>query len=160
MFAYGAAGDMYVIGGSGRWQGQQIAGVGVIGNGVGGVLAFNTRTNTYQALTDPQDEAKVSHVTATNYDRPGWIFVSYRTDEGGPKYRGEIVALHLERPGDQTYGIKRLGHHHTNAALDYLAQPHLVASPDGTKLIVSSTWGMTQTVVGAYLLEFELPEPA
>lgn len=159
VFAYGAAGDMHVVGGSGRWQGQQIAGVGTIGSGVGGVLSFNPRTNAYQSLTDPLNEAKVSHVTATNYDRPGWVFVSYRSDEGGAKYRGEIVALHLERPGDETFGIKRLGHHHTNAAIDYLAQPHLVASPDGRKLIVSSTWGTTQAVVATYLLEFDLPEP-
>jgi hypothetical protein len=157
VFAYGANGDMYVVGGSGRWQGEVIEGVQTLNGRVGGVLAFSTSTNTYLSLTDPDNEAKVSHVTATNYDRPGWVFVSYRTNEGGSKYRGEIVALNLDAPGDPDLGIHRLAHHRTNATDNYQCQPHLVASRDGSQLIVSSTWGDSQAVVSTYLLQFELP---
>jgi len=159
VFAYGANGDIYVVGGSGRWQGEVIDGVQTFGGRAGGVLAFDTRTNAYVSLTNPDDEAKVWHVTATDTDRRGWIFVSYRVDQGGAKYRGEIVALNLDAPGDTEFGMKRLAHTRADSMDSYLGQPHLVASRDGSQLIVSSNWGDSQSPISTYLLEFELPVP-
>ena len=160
VFAYGAdRQELYIVGGSTSWKGAQFSEVETPGGKIGNVIAFNTRTNTYRSLTDPDDEANMSHVTATNHANPGYVFVTYTsTVDGGSKYNGEIIAVNLEDPGNAVSGIIRLAHHRTNASNDlFNCQSHITVSPDGTRLLYSSTWGPSQSVVGTYVIDLNLP---
>ncbi len=160
-FAYGADGQtVYLVGSSGSWQGRTIDGVETLTGRVGGLLAFNTATNTYTSLTNPDNEATVSHVTATNFDTPGYVFAAYSSVDGGTKYRGELVAVRLEDPNNPNDGLIRLAHHRTNAANGlWQSQAHLVVSRDASQLIFSSTWGESQDSVSTYLIDLQLPTP-
>ena len=149
--------DVYLVGRSGDWWGQAIDGVETLNGTVGDILAYNVKTHTYRSLTEPTDEARMSHVTTTNDANPGYVFVSYTSHlDGGSERRGEIVAINLEDPGNPTTGLIDLAHHRSNATDFYHGESHLVASPDGTQLIVSSTWGASQAVVSAYLIDVDL----
>ena len=161
VFTYAANGaDVYIVGSSGNWRGSVISEVETHGpdGKVGGVLAYNINSDTYRSLTIPTDEADVGHVTGTNLNNPGYIFVAYAgRSDGGSLYRGEIVAINLEDPG-AVNGLITLAHHRTNSLNNrYDCQPHIVASPDGSQLIFSSTWGEAQNEVATYLLDLTLP---
>jgi hypothetical protein len=161
VFALGANGqDVHVVGSSGNWRGSVIPEVTTHdpGGRVGGVLSFNTHTDVFTSLTTPTDEATVSHVNATNYANPGYIFVSYEAKLSvGSKYRGEIIAIKLDDPSSGD-AVTRLAHHRTNALEDcYSCQVHLAASPQGDRLLFSTTWGLSQSVVSSYLLDLDLP---
>jgi Ca2+-binding RTX toxin-like protein len=161
VFALGSNGvDVHVIGSSGNWRGSVIPEVTTHdpGGRVGGVLSFNSQTNVFTSLTTPTDEATVSHVNATNYANPGYIFVSYEAKLSvGSKYRGEIIAIKLDDPSSGD-AVTRLAHHRTNALEEcYSCQAHLAASPQGDRLLFSTTWGLSQSVVSSYLLDLDLP---
>jgi hypothetical protein len=161
VFAYGANGsDVYVVGSSGNWRGSVVSVVETHDpeNKVGGVLAYNADSNIYRSLTTPTDEAVVSHVTATNVNNPGYVFVAYAglTDDG-TRNQGEIVAINLENPG-ATNGLISLAHHRTNSSENcYDCQPHIAASPDASRLIFSTTWGVAQNEISTFLLDLNLP---
>jgi hypothetical protein len=162
VFAMGANGqDVYLVGGAGNFAGRSVPGVDTSGtNGKVGVLSFHLATNTYRSLTDPTDEAAVSHVSATNLANPGYIFVSYASAlSGGTVHRGEVVAIRLDNPQGEG-GVIPIIQHRTNAANDqYHAEPHINISPDGSKLLFPSTWGPLQSEVGAYVVDLNLPDP-
>ncbi len=121
---------------------------------VGSVLAFNVTTNTFKSLTDPTNENLATHITATNTQHPGYVFVSYWNDNTrGAKYKGELVAINLDNPFAAN-GTIELAHHRTNIAnKNYYANTLPTVSPDGKTLIFSSTWGPLQSVVQTFVLD-------
>lgn len=159
VFTTGPGGDIYVVGVSGQFNGQSFtqAEITTSAGVVGSVLAFNVTDDTFHSLTDPTDENLATHVIATNTANPEYIFVTYWNDTTnparGPKYAGEIVAIKLTDPFG-TNGLIELVHHRTSIANgNYYGNTLPTVSPDGTKLVFSSTWGTVQGSVSTYLLD-------
>ncbi len=156
VFALGANGDVSVVGVSGQYNGRSVSQseIATANGRVGSVLAFNVTTNTFQSLTDPTNENLATHITATNTQHPGYVFVSYWNDTTrGAKYSGEIIAINLANPFGAN-GTIELVHHRTNVANHFYHGNTLpTVSPDGTKLIFSSTWGIGQSLVQTFVLD-------
>lgn len=156
VFALGANGDVFVVGVSGQFNGRSFPQneVATANGKAGSVLAFNVATNSFQSLTEPTNENLATHVTATNTQNPGYVFVSYWNDATrGSKYSGEIIAINLANPFG-VGGTIELVHHRTNIANRFYHGNTLpTVSPDGKKLIFSSTWGTRQSVVQSFVLD-------
>lgn len=155
-FALGANGDPLIVGVSGQFNGRSFPQneVATANGKSGSVLAFNVSTNSFQSLTEPTNENLATHVTATNTQHPGFVFVSYWNDTArGSKYRGEIIAINLANPFGPG-GTIELVHHRTNVANRFYHGNTLpTVSPDGKKLVFSSTWGTRQSVVQTFVLD-------
>ena len=65
---------------------------------LGRVVKVRLRDGKVTALTDPRDEASVSHVSTRNLDRPGWAYVTYFRGPG-KRFSDEIVAVKLDGSG-------------------------------------------------------------
>ena len=156
VFALGANGDVYVVGVSGQYNGRKFpqSEVATANGRVGSVLAFDVSTNKFESLTDPTNENLATHITATNTQHPGYVFVNYWNDTTrGSKYSGEIIAINLANPFGPK-GIIELVHHRTNVANKfYYGNTLPTVSPDGKKLVFSSTWGPRQSVVQSFVLD-------
>jgi hypothetical protein len=85
-------------------------------------------------LSDPENEAYLFHVSARNFDRPGWVYVTYYPG-AGKRFGDEIVAVKLD--GSK---VERLGHTHSDARGLYRGEPHAVPSRDGRRLVFASNW--------------------
>ncbi len=157
VFALGPNGsDVYIVGVSGQYNGRSFpqSEIATANGAVGSVLAFNVTTNTFKSITDPTNENLATHITATNTQHPGYVFVSYWNDTTrGSKYSGEIIAINLDNPFGAN-GTIELVHHRTNVANHvYHANTLPTVSPDGTRLVFSSTWGPLQSVVQSFVLD-------
>ena len=156
VFALGANGDVFVVGVSGQYNGRSFPQneVATANGKAGSVLAFNVSTNSFESLTEPTNENLATHITATNTQHPGYVFVSYWNDLArGSKYSGEIIAISLANPFGAN-GTIELVHHRTNVANKFYHGNTLpTVSPDGKKLIFSSTWGPRQSVVQSFVLD-------
>lgn len=156
VFALGANGDVSVVGVSGQFNGRSFSQseVATANGRVGSVLAFNVTTNTFRSLTDPTNENLATHITATNTQHSGYVFVSYWNDTTrGTRFSGELVAINLANPFGAS-GTIELAHHRTNVANRFYHGNTLpTVSPDGKKLIFSSTWGPRQSLVQTYVLD-------
>lgn len=156
VFALGATGDVYVVGNSGQFNGRAFpqSELATPNGQVGSVLAFNVTTGEFKSLTDPTNENLATHITATNTLNGGYVFASYSNETTrGSKYSGELVALNLDDPFSAR-GVIELAHHRTNIANRFYHGNTLpTVSPDGRKLIFSSTWGPRQSVVQTFVLD-------
>jgi hypothetical protein len=105
------------------------------GSRLGRVVKVRLRDGKVTALTDPRDEASVSHVSTRNVGRPGWAYVGYF---GGPgkRFDDEIVAVKLDGSGT----IERLGHKRSRTPGCYRCESHPVPSPDGRRVLFASNW--------------------
>lgn len=112
------------------------------------------------AVTALTPRAPVSHVSARNIARPGWVFLTYagsysRAASGrkvGPLYR-EIVALRIDGSGE----VRRIAH--TRSEKDgYWSEAHASPSPDGSQVIWASNWGRADAPVAAYVARLSWPE--
>ena len=164
VFAEGASGQVYVVGQPGKWSKdtlvspniEYLAGSNVIGQ----VVRFDPETNKFASLTNPVFEnilpgrETLGHITATNIQNPGYVFASYysRTNPftaSSPAYQGAIVAINLEQPNG-SYGAVVLARHRSQSGDNYIAQPIVNASSDGTQVLFHSTWGEYQQVISTY----------
>lgn len=103
---------------------------------MGHVVKVRLEDGHAMALTDPEGEASVSHVSARNLDRPGWVYVTYFLDRG-KRGDDEIVAVPLD-------GSRRIEHWtktRTVAHGCYRCEAHAVPSPDGRHVAFASNWG-------------------
>jgi hypothetical protein len=101
----------------------------------GYVVMVRLSDGSVTSLTTPQKEAYPHHISTRNLDRPGWAYVSYYRDPGA-RFNDEIVALKMDGSGD----VERLAHSHTAHAACYRCEAHAVPSPDGERVMWSSTW--------------------
>lgn len=109
--------------------------------GTGTVQMIRLKDNTVTSLTTGTT-ATMSHISARNLKRPGWVYISYydpanyQWDASGLRYRDELVALKIDGSGS----VERLAHTHTLSSKNYYAEAHPVPSPDGTRVMWKSNW--------------------
>jgi hypothetical protein len=123
-------------------RGRRIAGVLV-----GGVMMVRLRDGAITALTDPANEAYPYHISARNYDRPGWVYVSYWPSVGR-RFNDEIIAVRLDGGA-----VERFAHTRTQTMDCYRCEAHAVPSRDGKRVLWASTWGGLGPVVQAYVVD-------
>ena len=143
----------------GRVIGDGTSGSFVNSNGLGHVVMITMNGGHVTGLTDPSNEAYAYHISARNFNNPGWVFVSYMNEPGheGERFFDEIISVSMD--GKQS--VKRIAHTHSDsesktslgsscASSDggdfaYRSEPHAAASRDGTRVI----WGSNFFIFGA-----------
>jgi hypothetical protein len=93
-----------------------------------------------------------THISAIAHRRPGWVAVSVVGDPRGRRLLdSELVLANVD-----TGTVCRVAHHRSWAGeggrWGYWAEPHVVISPTGTRLLFGSDWGNGATV-DAYVVE-------
>lgn len=137
--------------------------------GVGHLVEFNMETGSCRAVLNQADgvpfTTKGTHVSATGYQRPGWVAMSsigYESlkhlEEGlpAPALLSEIYLVNTDPENEQ---VCRLAHHrsHGKAATKggykpYFGEPHATLSPSGTRILFGSDWYDSGSV-DAYVIE-------
>jgi hypothetical protein len=105
------------------------------GSNIGRVVKVRLRDGKVTALSDPKNEAAVSHVSTRNFERPGWAYVSYFRAPG-KRFSGEIVAVKL----DGSLEVERWVHYHGLTPGCYRCEAHPVPSRDGKRILFASNW--------------------
>jgi hypothetical protein len=105
------------------------------GSRIGRIVKVRLRDGQVTALTDPRNEAPVSHVSTRALRNPGWAVVSYYKVDSA-RFSDEVVAVKLDGSG----AVVRLAHVHTSAAGCYRCEAHPVPSPDGRRVLFASNW--------------------
>jgi hypothetical protein len=118
--------------------GERTPGVRTVkGAGVGHVIMVRLRDGAVTSLTHPAKEAYPHHVSARNFDRPGWVYVGYYAyKKGAKRFNNEIVAVKLDGSGT----VERLAHMHSDTPGTYRAESHAVPSRDGKRVLWASNW--------------------
>ena len=132
------------------------------GASIGRVVKVRLRDGAVTALTDPLNEAPVSHVSTRNTARPGWAYVSYFRAPG-KRFSAEIVAVNL----DGSHQVERYAHSHGLTPGCYRCEAHPVPSPDGKRVLFASNWALdcgdscgAASEVRDYVAQFpEVPRP-
>jgi hypothetical protein len=104
---------------------------------LGAVVMVRLKDGRVTTLTDPLKEASSFHVSARNFDRPGWVYVTYYPG-AGKRFGDELVAVKL----DGSRSVERLVHTHSDADKLYRAEPHGVPSRDGRRVVFASNWAI------------------
>ena len=104
------------------------------GSSLGRVVKVRLRDGAVTALTDPDGEPSVQHVSTRNLDRPGWAYVGYYRSEG-KRFSDEIVAVRLDGGG-----YERLAHKRSESSGCYRCESHPVPSRDGSRILFASNW--------------------
>jgi hypothetical protein len=122
---------------------------------VGALVAFDLQDGTRKVVvglaTGYPYPPSGTHVSALAHRRPGWVAVS---SVGNPAGRG-VLEQELLLANVDTGKVCRVGHHRSFAgegSWGYWAEPHVVISPSGTRLLFGSDWGNGATV-DAYVVE-------
>jgi hypothetical protein len=126
------------------------------GKPIGSVVMSRLRDGAMAPLTDPRNEAYSHHVSARNFDRPGWVYVSYFAERPAKKYNDEIVAVKLDGSG----AVERIAHQHSLTPKCYRCETHAVPSRDGSHVLFASDWALncgsrcgTQAAISAYVVD-------
>jgi hypothetical protein len=88
-----------------------------------------------------------NHASARNIRSAGWTVISY--DSARPPFAHEVVAVALDGSGRAV----RLAHHHSHR-YRYRNEPHANISPDGSKVIFASNWGVDGPT-SAYVIDID-----
>jgi hypothetical protein len=94
------------------------------------------------------------------YRQPGWVFLSIVGTPAGQNVLDNELVLADTNGGTAC----RIGHHrsyggnNTTLANSYWAEPHVVASPSGTRALFASDWGNGATV-DSYVVELPSYRP-
>jgi hypothetical protein len=112
------------------------------GSSIGQVVKVRLRDGKVTALTNPNNESDIYHVSARNLARPGWVYVSY-FKEPGRRFSDEAVAVKLDGSG----AVERYAHLHSAVSDCYRCEAHPVPSPDGRRVLFASNWAQ-DCVVG------------
>jgi chitodextrinase len=104
----------------------------VNGTEMGSVIMVRLKDNVVTSLTNPTKEATAHHISTRNYDRPGWVYVSYYpNEENNHIFSDEIVAVKI----DGSLSVERLVHKHSNNDNCYRCEAHAVPSRDGRRVL-------------------------
>lgn len=154
---------------------------GPLGSGVGTLVQHNLGDGT-SAVTIGESTGwpyppSGTHISATAFQRPGWIWQSiiggcpsttYCPAGESPSYNGlnppqipngqDILDNEIILTNTNTGATCRIVHHHATGKLNthltqpYWAEPHVVASPTGTRAVFASDWEDTN-LVNTYVIE-------
>jgi hypothetical protein len=96
-----------------------------------------------------------SHVSARNILWPGWVFVSYQgsfehtfAQRYPAPFYSEVVAIRIDGSGD----IRRIAQARS-VMREYLSEMHASPSPDGTRVIWASNWGVAGGPISDYVAD-------
>jgi hypothetical protein len=98
-----------------------------------------------------------THISGVALKRPGWVAVSIIGDADGQSLLDNELLLVDTNPGGQ---VCRVGHHRSRGDLGpqgYWAEPHVVISPSGTRMVFASDWG--GATVDTYVVELPSYQP-
>ena len=122
---------------------------------VGTLVSFDLQTGARKVVvglaTGYPYPPSTTHVSALAHRRPGWVGVSVVGDPAGRR----VLEQELLLANVDTGKVCRVGHHHSFAkegAWGYWAEPHVVISPTGTRLLFGSDWG-NGAAVDTYVVE-------
>jgi len=128
------------------------------GSGVGSLVTFDMTNGSSRVVVGPDTgfpyPPSTTHVSAIAYRQPGWVSLSIVGDPAGQGVLDNELVVADTNSGT----VCRVGHHRSwgknNTELDnsYWAEPHVVASPSGTRLLFASDWGNGSTV-DSYVVE-------
>jgi hypothetical protein len=99
-----------------------------------------------------------THVSAVSLKNPGWVAVSIVGNTDGKATLNQEIVLANTNPGGQ---VCRVAHHRSYGKAGprgYWAEPHVVISPSGTRLLFGSDWGGGSSV-DAYVVELPSYQP-
>lgn len=91
------------------------------------------------------------HVSAKNFDKPGWVLVSTYAGSGVKWFQGKLFAVEL-KANPRVYILAL----HNATVPDYWGEPHAAVNRDFTKVLYNSNYGTTQrdpTNVDAYMIQ-------
>ena len=111
----------------------------VKGERVGSVVMVRLRDNKITSLTKGDDEAYAHHISTRNYDRPGWVYVSY-WHGSGLRFGNEVIAVKMDGSG----AVERFAHTHSNPDKPYCyrCEVHVSPSRDGKRILFASSWSI------------------
>jgi len=133
------------------------------GNHIGSLVTHDLTDASARAVIGPATgypyPPSGTHVSAVAYRRPGWVSVSSigATPDGQAVLNNELYIADTNPGG----GVCRVAHHRSwgqSGPLGYWAEPHVVPSPSGTRLLFGSDWGGSNTV-NAYVIELPSYRP-
>jgi len=99
-----------------------------------------------------------THVSAIAFKKPGWVALSVIGNTNGQTLLNQELVLADTNAGGK---VCRVGHHRSwgkAGPRGYWAEPHVVVSPSGTRLLFGSDWG-GGTTVDAYVVELPSYKP-
>lgn len=114
------------------------------------------------AVTDLLPYGQVSHASVRNTQRPGWVFLSFTgtaddvegaPDDGKAAFYQEVVALRIDGSGELRRIVQT-----RNAPADYWSETHASPSPDGSRVIWSSNWGVAGGPVSDFVALVPWPD--
>jgi hypothetical protein len=91
------------------------------------------------------------HVSARNYKKPGWAYISSVEDTNDNHYGAHISTEVMEVKLDDSGIVNTLAHSRTTYQR-YVANALVGVSPDGSKIIFHSDWGDDEGRVYAYVI--------
>jgi len=128
------------------------------GSGVGTLVTHDMATGAARVIVGPATgfpyPPSTTHLSSLAYKQPGWVFVSIVGDPAGQRLLDNELLLADTNSGK----VCRVGRHrsfgdnNTTLGNPYWAEPHVVASPSGTRALFASDWGNGATV-DTYALE-------
>lgn len=137
---------------------------GPAGSGVGSLVTFDLTDGSSRVVVGPATgfpyPPSGTHVSTVAYRQPGWTFLSI---VGNPAGQG-VLDNEIVVADTNTGAVCRAAHHrsfggnNTRLAQTYWAEPHVVASPSGTRALFASDWGNGATV-DTYVLELPSHQP-
>jgi hypothetical protein len=137
---------------------------GGAGSGVGSLVTFDLGDGTSRVIVGPATgfpyPPSGTHVSTVAYRQPGWTFLSI---VGNPSGQG-VLDNEIVVADTNTGAVCRAAHHrsfggnNTRLAQTYWAEPHVVASPSGTRALFASDWG-NGAAVDTYVLELPAYQP-
>ena len=138
--------------------------VGPRGCDIGSMVNYTLETGECRVLVGPKTgypyTPSNTHVSALAYKNPGWlaassvgkIFTTASETKTPPVLSGEI---YLASTNPNNTPVCRVGHHRSwgkSGKMGYWSEPHVVASPTATRLILGSDWHNSGSV-DTYIIE-------
>ncbi|GIK82805.1 MAG: hypothetical protein BroJett024_39100 [Alphaproteobacteria bacterium] len=104
-----------------------------------------------------------THISAVAHKNPGWVAVSVIGDLSGGKLGQGVLESEIILADTNPGGaVCRVAHHRSCGGncgtIGYFAEPHVVISPSGTRMIFGSDWGGGKTA-DTYVVELPAYRP-
>jgi hypothetical protein len=135
------------------------------GDHVGSLVTHDMTDGSVRVIVGPSSgypyPPSGTHVSAVAYKQPGWVFLSSigATPDGQAVLNNELYIADTNPGG--TGKVCRVAHHRSwaqSGPLGYWAEPHVVSSPSGTRLLFGSDWG-GRNAVDAFVAELPSYRP-